>query len=591
MVEIIITDQLHRGLKMEGRKFQLVTMRKISCREVVRAKKIGLRRYYLPNLTHEEKQKFIKEYGQFWDQVIEPFDSDHPFWRNTISSKMQEWEESATYLALILFTITQNSQKTAPCIVIVCSSPEEEEVCESWGKMHGWVVYRKPFLGLPLVLRKLYQVTKNIFLFFLRTGHFLYQKLLIPSQKIASNDSTVLIASVFYPDSLQNGNYRDPFFGQIHSYLSENGQKCDYLCTPIGKLNSNFRDKIKAMRETKIYIPFILLGWLELLALAMRVFFRRLEISESKFMDCEFTNLLKWNSHRFSNSFSLMGELYFTAVSKLCQIHSYKRLIVNFEGSNFERGCIQAFQKYGSGRITGYCQGVIYPLNLKLYLTLKEKTLKPEPDTYICTGPHSKFLLEKYGRRSPSAVFSGCSLKQFPMFSKTTAFLNQTNTVLVCLDGVNCSTIILDWLMENSIYLNEYHFLIRTHPNVPIRKLLSQSLVSWPANFTISNGSLEDDLQNTFCVLYRQTSVGLQALLNDLPAIHLNIDLPLPGDPMRGMEATWSVVKNYEELVEALKRIKTVTQKTPIQKLMKQKETVKTYLSLPRAENMKAFLN
>src|SRR4030042_3285010 len=154
-MELLITDRLHKGCMITGKSPRLISMRKLSAKEIAFARKNMISRYYLPSLDEYESAEFFKEFDKFWDQVIKPFGPDHPFWRNVVSSKMQEWEKSCAYLALILFTLAQKAATEPLRIIFVCSSIEEEDVCEEWGEKMGWKVFRKPYLSLPSGVRRI----------------------------------------------------------------------------------------------------------------------------------------------------------------------------------------------------------------------------------------------------------------------------------------------------------------------------------------------------------------------------------------------------------------------------------------------------
>ncbi len=133
MVDLIITDRLHQKVFIDKTSPRLILMRPLTKKEIVLARRLGICRYYLPSLTETESAEFFKEFDNFWDQLISHFDHEHPFWRNVVSSKMQEWENSASYLALTLFTLDKKVNKDYFCIVILCASLEEKDVCEEWG--------------------------------------------------------------------------------------------------------------------------------------------------------------------------------------------------------------------------------------------------------------------------------------------------------------------------------------------------------------------------------------------------------------------------------------------------------------------------
>ena len=153
------------------------------------------------------------------------------------------------------------------------------------------------------------------------------------------------------------------------------------------------------------------------------------------------------------------------------------------------------------------------------------------------------------------------------------------NPTSVALDGVWSTAVVLNWFFENVKILNEYDFIIRSHPNIPVGKLIEQCLYNIPENFSFSTGDLKSDFENCFCVVYRQTSVGLQALMNGIPAIHLNIDAPLKCDPIESLQDGKFVVNDIEELLSAIEEIKSLSEENLSQAINAAKEYASKYFS------------
>ena len=590
MVHLIITDRLHQKVFIDKTSPRLISMRPLTKKEIMLARKLGICRYYLPSLTKTESTEFFKEFDKFWDQVIMPFGHDHPFWRNIVSSKMQEWDSSASYLALLLFTLAQKAEIDAPRIVIVCSSLEEEDVCEEWGTKRGWKVYKRPYLLLPYEIRHILQKTRNLknllYIFII----CLYKKWLSPKYKPKTCliNKKILMASLFYLNSFKNGKYIDPFFGNLHDIIQQNGYSVTYLCNPLEK----FRKSAMNTREcsnVSIVIPYSIVTWIELIFLVLKVFVRRVQVTQTNFLGCDFSKLIKWNVYRFYGFFNFDAEIYYAATSKLCKRENYIKLIQLYEGNVFERGCIQAFRKHGSGDIVGYNHGVIFPLNLKIHITNNEKLLRPEPDFFVCTGPESKRLLAQIGNREPSSIYPGCSLRHIANVNNTEIMENNQSNILVALDGVKSSVIVLDWLIENAEALKNYKIKLRAHPNVSLKGLLRQCLKNPPDNFYPSEDNLETEIKNGLCVLYRQTSVGMQALLNGVPAIYLDVDAPLISDPIMSLKACKWKIRTSEELLKAIQEIRSLgfDQRKVI--INNARKNAKDYFTLPNNENIMSF--
>lgn len=597
MLELVITNHLGRNVLIEKRKQYLLSMRRLTVGEVSFARKMNIKRYCLPSLSNEESSEFFIELDRFWNELIKPYSFRHPFWRNALSSKMQEWEKSAMYFALILFTLSKRAYETGSCLIMVCGSIEEQAVCKEWGILHGWRIYER--CSLPSVIQKVLWEVKNVWSLCYTLLYTLRQKFVLRKLSCKTTDrgsEIFLIASSFYSNSLSENSYNDPFFGKLHNFFIKNGYRCAYMCLPLEPLSKEVIYKLAHQREVPIFVLHSILGWWELFSLFFRVYIRKLELPHTTFKGCQFSSLLKQHARDFRYSFNVVAEMFFLATERLYKHISIKRLYVNFEGNVFERGCIQGLMGSKNGQIVvGYSQGVVYPLNLKLRLAPKEVLMKPEPDIYVCNGSYSKQLFEIVSNgRPPAHIKVGCSLRHIPSFDHSRRMLKMDKPpcVLVALDGLSNASTLLDWLMSCAGQLSEFIFIVRSHPNVPLHSLKKQCINEWPKNFVASSHTLKDDLQKCLCVIYRQTSIGIQALLNNIPAVHLAIDLPLPGDPLMGLEINGRlIVRSEDDFVRALRSIWAMNQKEQVIVADSEQVLAKAYFAEPTDQNMSMFLH
>jgi hypothetical protein len=592
MIELVITNRLHAGICNGKDQARFITLRRLSKKEIDAARKSGIKRFYLASFSMHELEVFLEEFDRFWDQVIGSFGADHPFWRNVVSSKMQEWERSGAYLALILFSLSQESSDGVDVIVVVCSSLEEEKVCERLGKKMGWRVHRKPYLSMPMWFRRVWQEIRNIGNFTYMIAVCLYKKLFSPRYKPhgIKEEERILIVSLLYYNSFSNGEYQDPFFGSIHNVIRKDGKRVIYLCDILDNFRRSAR-KIKESREVPIAVPYGILTWREIFLLLLRVFMKRVRFNQVEFIGCDFSDVLQWNSRRFEYPFNLHSEIYYAAVKKVCKKENFMKLMLLYEGNVFERASIQAFKNYCSGEIVGYSHAVVFPLNLKIRLTDKEKTQRPEPDSLISTGLKTKELMAEIGNRDLATIHAGCSLRFIPIVSERRKGARNEGIILVALDGVWLSFSLIEWLAKNSMILKDYKVKLRGHPNVPVRKLLEQCIYDIPENFVMSNNNLEEDIVNAFCVIYRHTSVGMQALMNGVPAIHADIDSPMPCDPIVDLTACKWTVRSAEGLRTVLKAIESLESDTERVDMAIARKYVDEYFAAPDVESIWGYIS
>jgi hypothetical protein len=144
--------------------------------------------------------------------------------------------------------------------------------------------------------------------------------------------------------------------------------------------------------------------------------------------------------------------------------------------------------------------------------------------------------------------------------------------------------------MENVEIFRGYDVVLRAHPNVPLERLLGQCLNDLPDHFRRSDDDLETDIDRCFCVIYRQTSVGLQALMNGIPVIHLAIDAPLPCDPIMNLRSSKWTVSTPEGLLAAVQEIVLLDARKIEEGVGAAKEYANDYFALPNEWNLQAFM-
>jgi hypothetical protein len=197
--------------------------------------------------------------------------------------------------------------------------------------------------------------------------------------------------------------------------------------------------------------------------------------------------------------------------------------------------------------------------------------------------------MTRIGNREPSGIESACSLRYIPIDIDREKQIGQPN-VLVALDGVNGCATVLDWFIENADVFKGYNVILRAHPNVTLGRLLEQCLNELPDHFHESDEDLKTDIERCFCVIYRQSSVGLQALMNGVPVIHVNIDAPLPCDPIMSLKALKWTVRTPGELINALKEIEVLEQEKVKESMHIAQEYADEYFAPPDNKNSLKFV-
>ncbi len=122
-----------------------------------------------------------------------------------------------------------------------------------------------------------------------------------------------------------------------------------------------------------------------------------------------------------------------------------------------------------------------------------------------------------------------------------------------------------------------------------LKGLLRQCLRNPPDNFYPSEDNLETEIKNSLCVLYRQSSVGMQALLNGVPVIYLDVDAPLISDPIMSLKACKWRIRTSEELLKAIQEIRTLGFNQKEDLINNARKNAKDYFASPNSRNIISF--
>lgn len=563
-MELIITRRVSNRIAKEASFLRMISLRKLSATELKILRHNSIKRFYLPRLDDTNVAQFFSEFDVFWNKVICQYPDDHFFWRNSVSSKMQAWDNSIGQLCLTLYTLTRMDRQKPLKLLFVCDNVETERICITWARQHNWKysLYRHSSYWLKKIVQELANMAWfhwRILSIFINKWHSRHS-----FPKVYAGSESVLLSSLFYLDSFGDGFYQDQFLGPLHRYISTKDSSCVYICQPLVQLNESVARTISSCSEVPVFTPYLLLSWRQLVRILATFYFRKIQFYNCTFRGCDFSELLAWQSRSFSSHLNLSAELFFLAVSRLCKKHMFERLIYSFEGNVHERACIQAFKAYSSGMVIGYSQAVIFPLNLKLRCTSLELQNKPRSDSILCTGPYAKELLQRVRNQDFVRLRSGCALRTIPCIERDDGVHLTSRQILISFDGMGLVsvTLLLEWLLECEEIFKNFTVCLRFHPDIDVHDLMGQSIDAFPKYFRISKDTLAKDLKESFCVLYRHSSVGLQALRNGLPAVHLAVNTPISGDPLEEFDAYKWTVHKQEELDFLLQKIASIDSKT-----------------------------
>ena len=93
---------------------------------------------------------------------------------------------------------------------------------------------------------------------------------------------------------------------------------------------------------------------------------------------------------------------------------------------------------------------------------------------------------------------------------------------------------------------------VRPHPLITLEPGLAAARLDDKRFFSISTGLLEPELEWADVVLYASSTIGLEAVSMDIPAVFLDVDDLLHTDPMFGWDDFKWTAAGQAELLDAL---------------------------------------
>jgi hypothetical protein len=235
-----------------------------------------------------------------------------------------------------------------------------------------------------------------------------------------------------------------------------------------------------------------------------------------------------------------------------------KALITTHEGYAWERKVYDAARQVDQNiKCIGYTHAPIFENQHSIRRSLAKQF---NPDVILVSGHTQKKQLEKYGllkniqidvlgsvRFDYGRLDDDLQIKK-KITSKTQQFC------LVVPEGIKKEIdLLFDFSLKCAKAIPECQFIWRLHPIFTFNKLKYRNL---PANITLSDQKLNYDLLKSQWVLYRASSVVIQAVAAGLKPIYLHRADEIKIDPIYEINNWKSEVKSVQEFKSTLKQIK-----------------------------------
>jgi hypothetical protein len=424
-------------------------------------------------------------------------------------------------------------------------------------------------------------------------------------KKIDVNRPVFLIKSWVFPRSFSDdGSYKDPYCGNLASYLSNNLKDDEQVVT----ISQGFTEKYQCYRNMEnvkgqIVIPtdsFIHL--IDVFLATISISWYRL-IHPVKMPDkvlllgCDLKSLLT-NLVKSSGRFIRFNDyLYFYLGRRLAKKYNLKKCLLSYEGNHWERMFILGLRSLNPDlKIIGYHHSAIPQAAAGVFLSQWEVDLIPHPDIVLTTGLESANILKKYSNLPDNFIKPGCALVHQYLYHIQALPRRKhvkIHTVLVVLEGVLEAYKLLTYAINQARDLSFIVFRVRSHPSLGFDSLLKYAGLKQedlPINMEISNyDEVLEDAKICDIVLYWGTATAVEILMLGRPLIWFDRGDVLSFDPLFDFSEFKWIVRFKTPILSVLEKVNNLTDEEYRLKSLKGIEYVSQYFEQCNEKNIKSF--
>lgn len=347
----------------------------------------------------------------------------------------------------------------------------------------------------------------------------------------------------------------DFYYYDIFKKLEEEGKKFSVIL--LNKTNQSPKDIIKKFQKSKIS-RVIINNYYSLLKspLVLVVLFLKYIQFKIRYLSINLTKEEKKIQLNFSlKNFIKTRNTYILTknIKKITNTKFIKGFFTTYEGHSFEKNLIQYFNRKNI-KTFGYYFSIIRDLDTNVFYDFELDTM---PNNIYFTGQNTKKIFLEKANFNPSK-----SKLDVIGYTRPIKYLKKENynkILLFCPEGLYNETELM--LKFAKKILNFYHnikIIFRLHPEI------NKNLINFNFNdlvsdrFILSYNKLEDDLNLSSLLIYRGSSVCINALYNDVLPIYLKLDENINLDPL--FKVNKNIIHQPHDLDSYIKNLKKVDQ-------------------------------
>ena len=249
-------------------------------------------------------------------------------------------------------------------------------------------------------------------------------------------------------------------------------------------------------------------------------------------------------------------------VKELVKEFKPKVMVITYEGHAWERLVFAAARESNPNiKCIGYQHAVIFPLQHAIRRSLDSSIY--DPDLILCSGIIGRNQLEK-----------SMSLNEIPKFVLgSNRSINYTNNldendfqIMRNMSPISCLVlpegdidecfILFEFSIKCAIKNPEINFIWRLHPLLTFKHLIKRNskLRRLPANINLSSKSLDDDISQSNCALYRGSTAIIQAVGGGLKPIYLSLCDEMSINTLYDVNDYCGPVSNVDDFIKELNK-------------------------------------
>jgi hypothetical protein len=545
------------------------------------------------------KDKYIKEYINLIGQLGKKYNS--LVWWATFTAAKNKFVSRLLPNLFIFSSIARILEQQMSDVFVIMNPPEEIiPSIEKYCRKHT-IEFAVPLddkKGLTCRIHDLFQEVTCQLMFIIRIwGKILLSRIFFSNRlrrELRQETGYYVLRSPFYERTISNGVYRDSFFGILPDYLARH-KKVLILAGSIGNYFAIAR-KIAGEKSHLIVTEEYFLSFLDPLRTICEVRNPPLKISETiDLFGHDVTDIIRsqiTNEYRFY----IYDQFIFTyLVRNLASMVNVDTFTTTYENNPWEKVCFKTLKEISPDIHTiGYQHAALSKSSLNMVLSGYEKDIIPMPDRIITIGEITKKFLVETGGYNPARVREGCGLRFAHLYTIKNKKRTRRNTLLVTPEGIMSESVTLANFVHSALQKKAgLRIVLRPHPALPFEKY-KKYLNFNPNesdNFLISaNESVKKDLDETDIIVYRGSTLALEALKMGIPVIYLALSDIISVDPLFDGEGLNWVARTEKELVDTVTTIYGLTPAEYESKNRASQAFISRYIAEITEERLKEFI-